>query len=237
MHDPRLGRFFAVDPLTAEYPWNSPYAFSENRVIDGVELEGLEYEDFKYSMNYSNPFAPIANFIEQTIYETGKLIDRTALRIEQTFSLEKKVALNAAGNPSPNAKLKYSNKTTIGTSGWADWLTLTNNTFEGSPKVEFSNANSVQLIEDMSVTVPLGNSGLTLQENISNSVDLETRQTTVSNTTTVGTVANPSSGIYHKRSDTNGDVKNEVGLRLKVSTPPISGYSVSSTTEVKVGGK
>lgn len=24
------------------YPWNSPYAFSENRVIDAVELEGLE---------------------------------------------------------------------------------------------------------------------------------------------------------------------------------------------------
>ena len=45
MHDPRIGRFFAVDPLTAKYPWNSPYAFSENRVIDGIELEGLEYLD------------------------------------------------------------------------------------------------------------------------------------------------------------------------------------------------
>src|SRR5690606_22562959 len=42
MHDPRIGRFFAVDPLAAQYPYNSPYAFSENRVIDGIELEGLE---------------------------------------------------------------------------------------------------------------------------------------------------------------------------------------------------
>jgi len=42
MHDPRVGRFFAVDPLFKEYPWNSPYAFSENRLIDGAELEGLE---------------------------------------------------------------------------------------------------------------------------------------------------------------------------------------------------
>ncbi len=42
MHDPRVGRFFATDPLEAKYPHNSPYAFSENRVIDGVELEGLE---------------------------------------------------------------------------------------------------------------------------------------------------------------------------------------------------
>ncbi len=45
VHDPRLGRFMSVDPLAPEYPWNSPYAFSENRVIDGVELEGLEYLD------------------------------------------------------------------------------------------------------------------------------------------------------------------------------------------------
>ncbi|MDF1674366.1 MAG: hypothetical protein P1U44_01525 [Vicingaceae bacterium] len=28
--------------MTKDYPWNSPYAFSENRVIDAVELEGLE---------------------------------------------------------------------------------------------------------------------------------------------------------------------------------------------------
>jgi RHS repeat-associated protein len=42
MHDPRVGRFFAVDPLTSRFPYNSPYAFSENRVIDGYELEGLE---------------------------------------------------------------------------------------------------------------------------------------------------------------------------------------------------
>lgn len=44
MHDPRVGRFFAVDPLFRQYPWNSSYAFSENRVIDGIELEGAEWQ-------------------------------------------------------------------------------------------------------------------------------------------------------------------------------------------------
>jgi len=43
MHDPRVGRFCSIDPLAAKYPHNSPYAFSENRVIDGIDLEGLEY--------------------------------------------------------------------------------------------------------------------------------------------------------------------------------------------------
>ena len=54
MHDPRLGRFFAVDPLEKDYPWNSPYAFSENRVIDGVELEGLEFLDSDESLIFIN---------------------------------------------------------------------------------------------------------------------------------------------------------------------------------------
>ncbi len=42
MHDPRLGRFFAVDPLYKTYPELTPYQFSSNRVIDAVELEGLQ---------------------------------------------------------------------------------------------------------------------------------------------------------------------------------------------------
>ena len=42
MHDTRLGRFWSVDPLAGKFPWNSVYAFAENRVIDGRELEGLE---------------------------------------------------------------------------------------------------------------------------------------------------------------------------------------------------
>jgi RHS repeat-associated protein len=42
MHDPRVGRFFARDPLSVKYPHYSPYSFSGNRVIDAIELEGLE---------------------------------------------------------------------------------------------------------------------------------------------------------------------------------------------------
>jgi RHS repeat-associated protein len=45
MHDPAIGRFGGVDPLAEKYAYNSPYAFSENRLIDGVELEGAEFSD------------------------------------------------------------------------------------------------------------------------------------------------------------------------------------------------
>ena len=42
MHDPRAGRFFAVDPLAKKYPHYSPYQFSGNKVVAFIELEGLE---------------------------------------------------------------------------------------------------------------------------------------------------------------------------------------------------
>jgi RHS repeat-associated protein len=42
MYDARIGRFWSIDPLKSSYPWNSTYAFAENRVIDGIEFEGLE---------------------------------------------------------------------------------------------------------------------------------------------------------------------------------------------------
>jgi RHS repeat-associated protein len=51
MHDPRLGRFFAIDPLAPKYPHNSPYAFSENRLIDRIELEGAEASPVKLNYN------------------------------------------------------------------------------------------------------------------------------------------------------------------------------------------
>jgi RHS repeat-associated protein len=42
MHDPAIGRFGAVDPLSDKYLHNSTFAFSENKIISHVELEGLE---------------------------------------------------------------------------------------------------------------------------------------------------------------------------------------------------
>ncbi|TRX30909.1 hypothetical protein FNW52_19545 [Flavobacterium sp. ZT3R18] len=63
MHDPRIGRFFATDPLTGKYPWNSPYAFSENNVIAYVELEGLEKAKPKYITD--SPMDALNNLVKK----------------------------------------------------------------------------------------------------------------------------------------------------------------------------
>jgi RHS repeat-associated protein len=41
-YDDAIGRFMNVDPLSEKFYYNSPYAFSENKVISHFELEGLE---------------------------------------------------------------------------------------------------------------------------------------------------------------------------------------------------
>ena len=41
-YDPSMGRFFNVDPLSEKYAYQSHYNFSENRVVNAREFEGLE---------------------------------------------------------------------------------------------------------------------------------------------------------------------------------------------------
>ncbi|ANI89340.1 hypothetical protein A9P82_08565 [Arachidicoccus ginsenosidimutans] len=42
-HDPQIGRFVEIDPVASDYPYNSPFAYAENRPIDGIDLEGKEF--------------------------------------------------------------------------------------------------------------------------------------------------------------------------------------------------
>ncbi|WP_198674130.1 RHS repeat-associated core domain-containing protein, partial [Chitinophaga alhagiae] len=41
--DPQIGRFLQVDPLASSYVHNSTYAYAENKVTTGIDLEGLEW--------------------------------------------------------------------------------------------------------------------------------------------------------------------------------------------------
>lgn len=42
IYDPRGGRFWSVDPLTAKYPWYTPYQFAGNKPINSIDLDGAE---------------------------------------------------------------------------------------------------------------------------------------------------------------------------------------------------
>jgi hypothetical protein len=126
MHDPRLGRFFAIDPLAASYPHNSPYAFSENIVINAVELEGLESaylynvtfsgkeKKVKKSHNYENN-----NNFNQRVYRYFNANGEVVKEMVQKLNSEGKAistqyqTYGSDGNPSTHSSPLLS-KSTIG---------------------------------------------------------------------------------------------------------------------------
>ncbi len=69
-HDPQIGRFIEIDPLSEKYEYNSTYAFSENKVTNHVELEGLE------SVTAGNPMGYLAEGFRQMLQAGGKMIDK-----------------------------------------------------------------------------------------------------------------------------------------------------------------
>jgi RHS repeat-associated protein len=89
MHDPRVGRFFAVDPLAAKYPHNSPYAFSENVVINMIELEGLETS------------VPKVMYMNDGFKTTIQAVDNTAIQ-KQTIKSLPQFDLNSPPNQNTN---------------------------------------------------------------------------------------------------------------------------------------
>ena len=83
INDARLGRFLSLDPKAKEYPWNSPYAFSENRLIDGKELEGAEY----YSVHVDNNTGETIEVVDYT--DTKKGHGKKGPGVEYVYHLDK----------------------------------------------------------------------------------------------------------------------------------------------------
>lgn len=83
-HQPDIGRFFNVDPLSEKYVYNSTYAFSENHVTTHIELEGLEKVFFQDGLENSKGFKRAYQVERQT--STGKSFTK-ALEDKKTHNV------------------------------------------------------------------------------------------------------------------------------------------------------
>ena len=74
---PDIGRFFNIDPLATSYPYNSPYAFQENKMGLGRELEGLELvRDYRHVPSSSvivttKPVTKLTHWTNASLYFAG----------------------------------------------------------------------------------------------------------------------------------------------------------------------
>jgi len=93
-YDYAIGRFMSIDPLAEKYAYQSPYNFAENRVIDGRELEGLEWVDSKnvkvYDPSIVNKDGSKGNFTSAVTTEhrnLAKSLNQTGTGKEQFQTL------------------------------------------------------------------------------------------------------------------------------------------------------
>jgi len=89
--DCQLGRFWSIDPLASKYEYNSPYAFSEDKVTGHVELEGLEAVDLKQS---NNPYV-------------RALADKNVQKSVQSFNSNASGAVKVTVSVGPGAGVEY----------------------------------------------------------------------------------------------------------------------------------
>lgn len=101
-YDFAIGRFMCIDPLAEKYAYNSPYAFQENKMGLGRELEGRE---LLYSEGTSPEFK--AKFGNTVKYMNEK---GTSGQLNQLNKMSKTVLVDNTGNGSkydPNTSTLY----------------------------------------------------------------------------------------------------------------------------------
>ena len=86
-YDPRIGRFWSVDPLAPKFVWNSPYAFAANSPIAFMELEGAETYD---------PTANLWNSAGMNTVEARKIEEKTVDNMQQAGKVGTKVLVVGA---------------------------------------------------------------------------------------------------------------------------------------------
>ena len=107
IHDARIGRFLSRDPLFASFPWNSPYAFSENRVIDRIELEGAEAMDIKFRQYMRSQGGIQAQAEEDILKRGGEAMGATMNFVVSAFAAPMWLVSNMhyAGNAEQQAQM------------------------------------------------------------------------------------------------------------------------------------
>ena len=109
IYNPRIGKFLSVDPLAPDYPHNSPYAFSENRVIDGVELEGLEWifaSQLHFAQNHK-----LSPFLDK--FDASKAIERSNGARGTWYYVGKHVTVKSVSNPDESYQIYTSTAITL----------------------------------------------------------------------------------------------------------------------------
>ncbi|ANH80062.1 hypothetical protein A8C56_02850 [Niabella ginsenosidivorans] len=108
-HDPQIGRFIEVDPLSDKYVHNSTYAFSENKVTAHVELEGLEAEYIidKFKRAIAAEFQDISNKIDNAVSYFSKTSTSTEVSSTPVATISAGGTVTTTASTNFGGKMNY----------------------------------------------------------------------------------------------------------------------------------
>ena len=242
--DPAIGRFWQIDPLAEDYVYNSTYAFQENKMGLGVELEGLELGDYPdlFESNIgaqeseNRLLAQISAEAMVIASEVSTLLDSFFAKAE--VSVSKDVANNSSSNGSSsstaNVKTKYSVEITSNLPEYFSNYSVSQDGIIDFHSDMFNVETDVNSSADTTFkgTLPIGE-GFDITSTGSLSTNLENGETTVTGRVTGGVRDN---GVYFQGSSniTTGSTRVETGVRGSASTPKVGGFKISGSASLGV---
>ena len=207
-YDYAIGRFMCIDPLAEKYAYNSTYAFQENKMGMGRELEGLELGGAAFN-NYSAEFTR----------SLAGALDNMSAKVSAFFSVSRDIA--------PNTKVETTTTATAGT----NFLNYINQKqFDQSSPVSLFTAK-VETKVELKVTVADVKAkveGINVGVKVTNATNVTTG---VNKTEVKGIVGVGSNGIFVTNTTNNSTGQNttRAGVQIQAETPKIQG------TTFKVG--
>ena len=89
IYDPRMGRFFSVDPLFRDFAWNSTYSFAENDIIRNIDLDGMEKFPV-YNKSIQNKFPSTLKVTNSKTIESERDVNRKSIKYAKLYELYSK---------------------------------------------------------------------------------------------------------------------------------------------------
>jgi RHS repeat-associated protein len=114
-YDYAIGRFMSIDPLAQQYEYNSPYAFQENKLGLGRELEGLELSSERSQDGKSITLTYRVNVVNNTgnasTGQVSQMVSERMCSTESSFSGQTKngetVTTNVVYDPKATITWEY----------------------------------------------------------------------------------------------------------------------------------
>jgi RHS repeat-associated protein len=215
-YDYAIGRFMSVDPLAEKYPYNSIYAFQENKMGIGREIEGLELGGASFNKYAAEFGKAVTSFIDSFGIQTSNSVTNI-VTLGGNTTLE-----NTQENKSGYMNLtNYCNSCQYPNFGDSNLFEKGSSENKTEIKSTVKGTAHIEVIDITASNVTSTNVKTGKTENVSK-----------------GVVGAGESGVYVSSTKNNsGETKNRAGVQAQVTIPTGSNTKLRLNASVSVGNK